>query len=435
MNRIIVLSAFFLFIGCKKEFSKGDISVISKLQSYLSKLDPTLQNEIDWNKTDKCLSTEVFYRVALKDDQNDSEFLLFKEDSIGNIEGVKFITLEVDANAMAGSLKAFDIVTKKIYQYKIDRGYLIVDRVVNNMPGSAMASVLDDDYMSTPFMVKVVPDERGGSVYQYTSLDYINIRQAYDALSQPSGTYQLVGGEKKSEYGGGTVYSSSMTGYPPVIVIDKDLYYEMNSVVDILKMIDCFNSIPDQGAVCSIELMADLPVNDHPTYLTDRRKTYAGHCFLQLRKSNQGKSIIQNIGLYPKSSLKSIATTAPIPGRFINDAWHAYNASIKISLNFVQLSTILQEIKRIGAAGPRYDIDDFNCTDFALKILNLIRPTDPLVPQTYQLPGGPATTKGTNLPQGVYRELINRIKRSPSDRKSIKISTTNLFSDASNTCK
>jgi hypothetical protein len=437
MNRIFIIAIFLLLAACRKEvgnhFEDNDTQ---KLQSYLAKHSPGLMEEADWAHVEKCLSTETYFRVAIKGKEFSNDFFLFKQDSTNAIEGAKSISIQTARISLNGHIRTTNIATQATAEYKIEGGYLLVNKVTTGSTGSAMASSIDEGYMSPPLMAKVVPDGRGGTQYQYTSLEYINIRQAYDALTQPSNSYHLTGGETKNPYGGGGTYTSTVTGYPLDIVIDKDLYYEQNPVIDIQKMIDCFNSIGDQGAVCSIELMADLPVNDHPTFLTDQRRTYAGHCFLQLKKSNQGKSMTQNIGLYPKSSIKSIATTAQIPGRFVEDNWHAYNASIKINLNFIQLSVILQEIKKINAGGPKYDIDNFNCTDFALKIINLVRPNDPLEPQTYQLPGGPATATGTNLPQGVYVDLVQRMKRSEADRKNIKLTTTNLFSDVSNSpCK
>lgn len=433
-----------LLLSCHKEISHNGTAVdLSKLETFIKGSNPSLLNKIDWSLVLAAQAPDIYYRIALKNSDFSKDFIVFKEDSRGNIVGAKIVGLAFDHTTLSGTLSTIDISEhmKEKEEFIIINGHL-ADRYTkdeNQIP-NAFAAVDDYGHLTTPMLAKIIPDPRFGPVVvvmQYSALYYISIRQSYEAIAQPGTSYQLVAGESKNDYGGSSHAGTSVinSGYPVNINVDDDRNFESNPVVDVQKMIDCFNSIPDQGATCSIEIMTDIPVNDNPGYLTDHNRTYAGHCFLQIKKSNQGKFITQNIGLYPKTSIKSIATTAPIPGRFVDDKMHSYNASMKIDINFVQLAVVLNAIRKYGATGPKYDIDSYNCTDFALNIFNLVRAGDPLVPDKYQLPGAPATVSGSNLPQGVYKALFMRKKKSPVDRPKIKLSGTNLYSDVTtSTC-
>ena len=56
------------------------------------------------------------------------------------------------------------------------------------------------------------------------------------------------------------------------------------------------------------------------------------------------QSIQQNIGFYPNQGWKSIATPAPIPGKFVDNAGHEFNASLKMSLTPEELQSIINEM-------------------------------------------------------------------------------------------
>ncbi|MBL7697134.1 MAG: hypothetical protein JNK79_03210 [Chitinophagaceae bacterium] len=97
-----------------------------------------------------------------------------------------------------------------------------------------------------------------------------------------------------------------------------------------------------------------------------------------------------------------------IPGKFVDDTQHEYNASAKMNLpsqDFVKV--ILYMKKKLKMA--KYDIDDFNCANFAIEAFNSARSNDPLIVPKHNIPGG-TTRKGSETPQGLYRELF-RLKR------------------------
>ncbi len=132
--------------------------------------------------------------------------------------------------------------------------------------------------------------------------------------------------------------------------------------------------------VCIIELFTDIPVDDSPSALFTWAGGSPGHSFLKITKSSEGKSISQNVGFYPEMSFKSMATTAPIPAKFVDNAYHEYNATIKMSITTSQLDKVLNAIQ-VTAKTVKYDVDDYNCTNFAIDIFNMVRSTDPIVQQ------------------------------------------------------
>ncbi len=116
-----------------------------------------------------------------------------------------------------------------------------------------------------------------------------------------------------------------------------------------------------------------------------------------------------------------MATTAPIPAKFVDNAYHEYNATIKMSITTSQLDKVLNAIQ-VTAKTVKYDIDDYNCTNFAIDIFNMVRSTDPIVPARIHIPGT-INTNGSLTPQGLYLELVRRKKHSAVDRSNIRVSS------------
>lgn len=175
------------------------------------------------------------------------------------------------------------------------------------------------------------------------------------------------------------------------------------SPIDINTYLKCLSKIPDGGSTCSIEIFSDIPVDKDPNKLFNWQTQSPGHTFLQLKKTNGNQSVMQNIGFYPLTGWKTILTTAPIDGKFVDNGEHEFNASLKMNLTPEELRKALDEINYLSGF-VKYDIDDFNCTDFALEVFNSARISNPLEIPKYDIPGGMAPD-GTNTPQGLYNKL------------------------------
>ncbi len=89
---------------------------------------------------------------------------------------------------------------------------------------------------------------------------------------------------------------------------------------------------------------------------------------------------------------------------FVDNSDHEYNAGIKMELTPDQLKSTLNQMSKL-ASRVKYDIDEYNCTDFALDVFNYSRPANPLEIPKYHLTASTAPD-GSNTPQGLYKKLV-----------------------------
>jgi len=65
---------------------------------------------------------------------------------------------------------------------------------------------------------------------------------------------------------------------------------------------------------------------------------------------------MQNIGFYPMIGWKTLLTTAPVEGKFVDNSEHEFNASLKMSLTPEDLKKTLDEMIYLSSV-VKYDID------------------------------------------------------------------------------
>jgi len=132
-----------------------------------------------------------------------------------------------------------------------------------------------------------------------------------------------------------------------------------------------FDAISDKGARYDVGIYADLPDNTDPSSML--KGTDPGHTFLTMTKTGvDGKSISLSFGFYPKKGPKSLGFKS-VPSIIVNNGnsgyEHEYNASLvmnNISENqFKALTTTAVQLSNRG-----YDLNDFNCTHYALGVMN-----------------------------------------------------------------
>ena len=149
-------------------------------------------------------------------------------------------------------------------------------------------------------------------------------------------------------------------------------------------------------------MFTDLPVDNDPKNFFAWENGSPGHTFIQLKKINGTQSAQQSFGFYPVSGWKTTFTPAPINGKFVDNGGHEFNASIKRDLSTAQLQNIITHMQYL-ANFIKYDIDEYNCTDWALELFNRVRSDQIKIPM-YDLPGAQAPF-GTSTPQGLYQKL------------------------------
>lgn len=180
--------------------------------------------------------------------------------------------------------------------------------------------------------------------------------------------------------------------------------------VDIRKMMKCFSLIPDAGATFSVQMGVDIPNPSDPSQVLVISWPFSpGHTFITMTKTGaNGQSITQSFGFYPligPHSLSGITSGDfnPVPSVIINNGnapvQHSYEAMISNNgITAAQFQTLINTA--ISASSHNYDLNDYNCTNYALDIFNSIRITP--LSSTYTTSNGVTFNQ---CPTGLYNQL------------------------------
>lgn len=343
----------------------------------------------------------VYYLVPGK--TNPDAFVVLWMDGHNNLrKGVQVVlgpeqTAHSYKQAFTGTLSIADLGGRSLLVSKVERGYILAlhtrkRSALNGIQAKGeVVPVEPDPYQTLSEVVVVATRSVSGN---YTIGTWMNINVLFEGGGGGLDYYIPVNGAEA------TGAEGTITSVDPIKVDDE--LGVLDPAIDVGKYLDCFNKLPDAGAVCSIELFTDIPVDNDPNRLVDWRSGSAGHTFLQFRKQVGGQIIIQNIGFYPVSSWKVSFTNAPVAGKFVDNGNHEFNASLAMPVSAENFRRALNELRYL-AASSTYDLDEFNCTDLSVRVFNAAR-VDKLDIPLYQIPGG-ITAAGTSTPQGVYNKL------------------------------
>ncbi|MEP7374573.1 MAG: hypothetical protein ABI675_14360 [Chitinophagaceae bacterium] len=354
--------------------------------------------------------TNYILRIPFKGKNFQTDFVLVKSDDKGkNVIG-RIVHMEKNSSSeyskYNGSVLIRSMNGHIMVESSVINGYVHAFHD-NNKTELAKAPAQADPYIELPEVVIVSSYTSGGVSYS----TWASITSFIGTSSQGSnGNYytNISGSEGGSSGGGGGGASSgggsssgTVNGTP--IKIDFENQYA-DAAIDVTQFMKCFSTIPDAGAKASIEIFTDIPVNGDPDKFFNWDNGSPGHVFIQLKKENGSQSVSQNIGFYPKQGWKTSMTPAPMDGKFVDNQYHEFNASYKVSLTPAQLQTAITRVLYL-ARFIRYDIDDNNCTDWALNVFNeAVEPVQKLTIPRYDIPGGMAPY-GTSTPQGLYKKL------------------------------
>ena len=204
------------------------------------------------------------------------------------------------------------------------------------------------------------------------------------------------------------------------ILIIESYEYETPPAVKLDKIMKCFEGIPDAGAKYSMTMYVDIPNTSDPTQLT--KNFSPGHTFLAMTKSNGQSSITQVFGFYPSVGSLSFFGSA-VKSKIRDNSDHEYDASITIddvdSYSFNTAAYLAQYYSN----GMHYDINDFNCTDFAIDVFNKARPLDDQI----TVPDWTLNSVGVNCgttPNGLYQILSSAKDNNTPSSKDIDVKTS-----------
>jgi len=185
-------------------------------------------------------------------------------------------------------------------------------------------------------------------------------------------------------------------------------------------MLNCFTTISDLGANYQIVLSADIPNNSNPDDLIVGDDP--GHAFITMIKSNNGLSVTKSFGFYPTQGERWMSIfDQPIMSRIVDDGLHESNASFTINVSSANFLAAQQDAVNYSMT-RMYDLNDFNCTDFAIGVFNtgfFGGPGD-YINVADKLTGSPVTLNWGTTPGELYKHLQGR---SANDSR-IQISNT-----------
>ncbi|OJY92195.1 MAG: hypothetical protein BGP13_08510 [Sphingobacteriales bacterium 40-81] len=420
-------------------------------------LDEQMKAKIDYNGA---ILTKLYndslkiLRIPVTGSAIENEFVLLRIEEDGKILEGRIVEIEQISdlqddkinnpdNAITGTSLYPTTSNGRINMQHINGTHIFQSTIINGYinewhKNELLSARVEEDidvYPIKPAAYKVLPEvvitasSGGGGGYSYTS--WYSLGSFFYGSSVAGGSnsytgssisayYSSANGSSSTSAGGGNAKHETKDNYireDKPMLVDFELLPE--DVIDVNIYLRCFDLLPDAGANCSIELFTDIPVDGKPMAGFDVQTGSPGHTFLQISKSSNGQRITQNIGFYPASPFKTLLTTAPIDGVFADNQYHEFNASLKMTISAEQLKIVIDQIKRV-ARYPKYDIDDYNCTDFALNVFNSVRGINILeipkldIPQTMN-------PYGSNTPQGVYLKLKEMKSKNSTEANNITI--------------
>ena len=418
----LISCLFIILFSCKKEIhqsSNSNIDIIGKIKLQLKdSISVNDFQQMDFNHfvlINMGQNNFSIIQIPIKNKSIESDFLLLKVEKDLSFSTGRFINIirENEVNLIKSSLN----FNGRIYIQTLQRNIILSSKIMDGYIdrfGGVTSSVNEktEVVILPPLMPDVIIESTypsGGSSGGgwggggYTSSPLYNLQNflGYGGTSGGGGNYSPsnpYGGNGSGGGGGSTPYNG---------VIRHIDFEELNDqgTIDLKKYLACFDKIADQGSTCTITLLTDIPEDDNPNSFFNWKTGSPGHTFLQLGKKNGNTSIQQSIGFYPASSWKTLIDL-PVEGRFADNGEHEFNASITMDITPANFRSTIERMLYLSTY-IKYDIDDYNCTDFALNIFNFKR-SNPLNIIKYNVPGG-ATSSGTSTPQGIYKEL-KRIK-------------------------
>lgn len=453
MKYAFLFSCLFIVLSsCKKEkeLSPSTSNFIGKIKYQLKdSLSSDDMQQLDFSKavqTNIPTKKQTFLRIPFKNKSFATDFILliiesnnqFSSGKIFNIIKNRFSLSSNPETRFNGNINIYSLQRKLLTRSLITNGFVDAfhPKPITTNLRTEIAIVL------IPLLPEVIivcsPSGGGGGGGGWDNSYYYNLL-GLSGSGDVSGITQDVntGGGSTSIQGGGSGYYSnsdpnpSGTGNPPlnndennILTINNPMLVDFEPVenlspINLDQYIKCFNSIPDDGAICSIRILADIPVDKDPTIFFDWKNGSPGHSFIQIVKTNGTQSVRQNIGFYPNTNWKNIMTTAPVDAKFVDNAEHEFNASLFMSLTPEQLKGVLIHMQYLERF-IKYDIDDYNCTDFALEIFNYKRGGNQLTIPMYDIPGGTAPN-GTTTPEGLYQQLKKMKDTGSAESQSISI--------------
>jgi hypothetical protein len=440
-HTLLILFVALFAVSCQKDLQPNESDYLETAKSALKdSLSASDFAALDFSKAARSRVDSISLyalRIPFRNKVSQEDFVFIKTNEKGQIESGKIVHLQgkvtevgsspIKRRRWDGNVSIASLDRKTVIESPIVDGYISAFHQQDRYRAALQAP--QEDIMPEVIITYVKTADYG---FSWSSWFYL---QSFFANGDSGGgggyygSFSGNGGDPWSGggYGGGGRGSTGGGGSSdPVVLIDKEAQ-DVNPAIDIQEYVKCFSSIPDAGSTCYIEISSDIPVDNNPNAFFDISTMSPGHTFITVSKSNGTQHVTQNIGFYPKSGYKAM-TYAPTAGKLVDNEKHEFNASLFMSLTPAQLSTVLLRMQQLS--NLNYDIDQYNCTDWALDIFNSVRPSKLEIP-LYGLPDSPMT-QATRTPQGLYNKLQQMVNNNDPEKKNITINIIKGYAGGSN---
>lgn len=128
----------------------------------------------------------------------------------------------------------------------------------------------------------------------------------------------------------------------------------------------CFDPV-NNNASYSITLCADLPDNNNPGKVHVKSET--GHVFIILRKWTGTDTINSVFGFYPRRPASSLLFKN-VRSEILNNSNREYNISLSKKIDEEDFRLVIKTA--VDLAKRKYNINKYNCYDYAIEIFNSI---------------------------------------------------------------
>lgn len=418
MKHLLIASLILLAIAsCQKEIKSPPLTndFVSHIYKGLHEnMQPHQFAQLDWKRMARATIDSgrlTLVRIAFEAQPFEKKFVLLQVNASGLIEKGHIAYFNLGKNSATGRMRIESL-----------KGELLKDvELVNGYKKKSLATRMDNysyvepapEYVELPEVIVTASYSSGGGIswnswYSMTSMfegggGGTGWYGTGDSYTSGGGGY---GGGGSSGYTGG---ENNNPGVAYNLIEDEIMKVSFESqyddpAIDLQKFINCFNAIPDADATCKITIYTDVPVNDDPTKIMDWESGSPGHSWIRLEKDGVGgnaKHASQNIGFYPRSVWKTTLSDAPVAGKWVDNHHHEYNASYTLAISPASLRNALTHMLYLQKF-VKYDIDDYNCTDWVLDVWKqAVSPDTWFNIPRFHLPGS-LSPNGTCTPQGLY---------------------------------
>ena len=188
--------------------------------------------------------------------------------------------------------------------------------------------------------------------YSYVEIDYSDCILVWVNEQSASGSTNCSDTKADGEI---PIINEKTDTWPSDLVLFQNIGEKITNISDYLKCFDATKS-------GSIIIYVDQPTpNSTDTWSGSRLDPNVGHTFISISQGNNTKVL----GFYPAKGVYPGISPSSAPA-LVNDAGHAYNVKIEISVDSSQMASVLSVAKSYEQ--QNYHLSNYNCTDFGMSI-------------------------------------------------------------------